>query len=234
LNDLPLLFPLPDQIPNGLRINGNFGIKVSGDIYIAVLNLVIANESSEPVSDFQIKFNKNIYQIGPDEMDPNLIIQPGRSSTISLNCSIGSVPTTDIHTELIQVALKSSLGFCVFESCLPLSLVLIPEGNLEFNEFMQMWNTIVNSNVEFIGHSLYQEPLAISNVLERYNIFVVNNGIEDDKVSLFISAKIGVDDTILLMQLQISNNCRLIIKSDVPEYVQLMKDVVMAVLTQQH
>lgn len=233
-SDLPLLFPLLDHAPNGLQINGSFGIQVSGDIYEPVLNLFIGNLTSEPINSLQIKFNKNIYQIGPQDIDPNLTIPAGGFVNVALTCGIGVVPTNEVHTESIQIALKSSVGVCVFESCLPLSLVLVPEGNLQRAEYFELWDTIQQEVSDHIGYSLYQDTQGITGVLERYNIFVVDDKDQDGSPCLLLSAKIGVDDTILLMKLILSNDCKFIIKTDVVEYIQLIKDVVIAVLTQQH
>jgi len=233
-SDLPLLFPLPDQEPNGLQINGSFGIQVSGEIYIPVLNLMIANQTDQPINDFQIKFNKNIYEIGPEDINPELSIPPGAFVNLALNCAIGLVPTNENHTESIQVALKSSIGVCVFESCLPLSLVLVPEGNLSRTDYIDIWHAIRNEVTENIGWSMYRDTQSITSVLERYNIFVVDDKDEDGSPCLLLAAKIGVDDTILLMKLLVSDEMKFTIRTDVMEYIQLIKGVVIAVLTQQH
>jgi hypothetical protein len=49
------------------------------------------------------------------------------------------------------------------------------QGNLQRTEYFELWDTIQQEVSDHIGYSLYQDTQTITSVLERYNIFVVDD-----------------------------------------------------------
>lgn len=99
-----------------------------------------------------------------------------------MQCVSGEVSPELLATNSVQVGLKSSLGVAIFTLPLPLSSLLVPEGQLEKGDYLQMWRDIQTEHYTDLANIFTSEVGAATSRLAQYNIFSVAQRNVDGRV----------------------------------------------------
>uniref|UniRef100_A0A6B2KXR6 Beta-adaptin appendage C-terminal subdomain domain-containing protein n=1 Tax=Arcella intermedia TaxID=1963864 RepID=A0A6B2KXR6_9EUKA len=148
------------QSGHGLEIRGKFVPKSEG---LVDLKLSLSNQSLLPVTEFQIKFKPNIYQLTPPQNLSASNINPNHSSTLTITCPISPNPPSPLPSPSpeIQAALRTNLGVCYFTAPLPLSILLSPAGRLEKDVWVGHWRSLTKElyfDLQLTGDFAEKQP----------------------------------------------------------------------------
>lgn len=122
----------------------------------------------------------------------------------------------------------------------------MPEGRLDGEEYLQMWRSIeaetndelgaIDSRTTFFfqfGLTLLSaiDVASITALLQQYLIFLIAERVVDSQVFLYLSTKVGTDNTFILMELALSpGECKLCTKTSVEDYIPLIRDTIVVLL----
>jgi hypothetical protein len=144
-----------------------------------VLDLTIANKGAEPLSRFEIRFNKNSFQlnnaggaidIGTPQLNPGQVVNVDVPLTPT-----GPAPGTPVNNK-VQIAVRNSANKVAYGTVTcPLTAVLTEDGKLESRNYLDMWRTEITNENE-VNETIYgvrAGPDGLRDILQNYRIFFV-------------------------------------------------------------
>jgi hypothetical protein len=223
---IPKEIVLTAEKGKGMQISSSYS-KKNGQPSV---DFTIFNQSTLPLSDFAIQFNKNSFGIAPTPLQVTSIM-PGQSVETSLllvqnpNLLNSSLPLNNI----IQVAIKNNLGVFYFQLSIPLHILFNEKGQLSREEYIMKWKNIPEEHFKDITNILTFDPNTIQNKLQQYNIFYIASRKLQLQDYLYFSAKIN--ETIFLLELAIGGTgCKLCSKTNNPELIPLLEQSIATIL----
>jgi len=139
---------LSENTSSGLRITGV--IACGHDDNMPQYDLLITNLTQRQLAGFQFQFNKNSFMLAPYVQPHVDIVSPGESRRCIIPLSYLGVASRGKVSPLLQVAVKSLQNDDVFyfNDQIPLEAVMLPDSQMEFDHFVQHWQ----SPVFIFGH----------------------------------------------------------------------------------
>ncbi|TPX32913.1 hypothetical protein SmJEL517_g04087 [Synchytrium microbalum] len=201
------------QSGRGLEVQGTFARR-QREIY---MDLTFTNRALQPLTEFSILFNKNTFSLTPAQpLQVRVPLFPNQSSETSLPLKIEALPQLSSPVNNLQIALKSNAGISYFQVLIPLHVLFIENGQVEQNEWLQMWkqdipdsnevkrtlNGLVFGNGGGNGVELVRSKLALNNVF-----LIAQRSIESGLVVLYTSTKLQ-DGTAFLSEIKFDGGMR--------------------------
>jgi len=222
---------LPAERGYGLQVAAAFSRR-DGQLY---LDLQLSNHTQVPITGLAIQFNKNSFSLVPSQ--PQVpILMPGQSVDASLllgthpNQLNPNPPTSNI----IQIAMKVIIGeekVVYFQTQLPLHTLFLENGQLEREEYLNLWKNITEEHFKDITILASSEPNIIQKKLETNRLFYIARRTVQQQEFLYFSSKLPGDNTILLVELAVGNGaCRICIKTANPDLIPLLEQSLISIL----
>eukprot|EP01027_Heterolobosea_sp_BB2_P027382 GEZU01042735.1.p1 GENE.GEZU01042735.1~~GEZU01042735.1.p1 ORF type:complete len:934 (-),score=381.24 GEZU01042735.1:29-2830(-) len=234
---VPKTIVLPAARGNGMQILAAF----TNDGNQLFLNFTFENHSQQPLTGFQIQFNKNTFGIAPTaplNVTP-AVINPGTSGEAQLPMGNRGV-RSDLYNRNIQIALKNNTGVYYFQAVLPLSRVMLTAeqgGRLERGEFLAIWKSIPDENerqAQF-PNTRTTDLEAIKRMLEDNRVYFIAKRSLPGQENLYFSAKLPSPNDVLfvveLVVFQGQPGCRVSVKTANVEYSDLFIEDLKSILT---
>jgi len=128
------------QQGKGMEIKGHL-VRRNGE---SVYDLVISNQSAQPLSGFAIQFNKNLFSILPGTV-PAITVNPGQSVPTSFAVKFGDASQAQAagpNASQLQIALKNNVGVHYFSDNITLHSVFVESVPVEQGPFLQEWKSL--------------------------------------------------------------------------------------------
>jgi AP-1 complex subunit beta-1 len=130
----------------GLEISG---VVVRGTNGAPLYNLTFTNRTQMPLDGFQLQFNKNTFRLALVSQPQLATIAPGESRSCQVPLSFSGQSAGSTASAVLQVAVKSprqNQAVFYFNDQVPLESVLLSDGRMDNNVFMQQWQSIPNTH----------------------------------------------------------------------------------------
>eukprot|EP01096_Ripella_sp_DP13-Kostka_P000567 TRINITY_DN1060_c0_g2_i1.p1 TRINITY_DN1060_c0_g2~~TRINITY_DN1060_c0_g2_i1.p1 ORF type:complete len:941 (-),score=529.23 TRINITY_DN1060_c0_g2_i1:66-2798(-) len=222
---------LPADKGDGMQLTAAFALR-SGQLYYL---LTITNQSSAPISQFVIQFNKNVFGLAPAGTLPANPINPGQSSDFVLPLSYGSLfSPPGSASPFLQIGLKNNIKLYFFQDVLPFRLFFRSTGRFEKKEFLDLWKSLPpTTEVETVINNLRSNDVErVQRHLEANHVFTIAIRKLEDKNVLYSSFVLH-DGAVVLLELNFvptSNDCSATIKTQHSNSTAVVIEVLNALL----
>jgi len=197
-----------------------------------VLSLTILNQSSVPLSDFAIQFNRNSFGIVPPQPNvPISVVSPGAVAEASVALIVH--PSMENNTvsvsPVIEIAMKNNVGISYFMMNFPLHVLFTEAGQLSRDDYLTLWKSIPQENLRDL--TLQLDLDTVQRKLQASNVFLVARR-TDQQEYLYFSSKLAKNDTILLLEIRVGPGLfRCCTKTLETDYVPLYEQSIAYILT---
>ena len=195
-NEFRLFYPSESTLLSadkgaGLEISG---VIMRGEDNLPCYSLKLTNHTSVHIDHFQFQFNKNSFMLAPCSQLQYSKVAPNESFRCLLRLSFSGSSSEKTASPWLQVAVKSSHQcgeVFYFNDRVPLESVLLPEGRLEYEKFVQLWNCATDEYVAQCQMSELLTPEAVIRAFDSLNVFACSPASfsESDNSSVYLSAK---------------------------------------------
>eukprot|EP00029_Vermamoeba_vermiformis_P013847 TRINITY_DN877_c0_g1_i2.p1 TRINITY_DN877_c0_g1~~TRINITY_DN877_c0_g1_i2.p1 ORF type:complete len:881 (+),score=403.46 TRINITY_DN877_c0_g1_i2:5113-7755(+) len=212
----------------GLEIRAAF-VRRNGEV---VLDSTLINQSQAPMSNFVLKFNKNIFNLAPAVENPQLTLMPGQSIDYSFKCNTSNVPGAGL-ANYIQAGVAVNAGVRFFFN-IPLSLhvVFTESGRLDKGAYLDMWRGIVNEKTTEVQQLYTSDVHLLLQKLESFNVFFIAKSKNPDngKEYVYMSVRLMNDLLMLVEFLFEGNKAVMCCKTNAEGFVPMLQQSIEAIL----
>jgi hypothetical protein len=225
---------LPAKSAQGMEISGTFARR-GGKIY---LDITFTNRAMQPISDFQMQFNKNTFGLVPtgnlDVRSP-VVTNSSVDASLQLNFNPLQKALKDPINSL-QIAIKNNVSVFYFQTPLHLHVLFPEDGGVERSEYLKLWKEIPETNEHTLQISAlkFQNADAVKNKLSLNNIFAVAERQVDNRTLVYCSTSVLPDRQVFLIELTFDStfqSCNAAIKTYAVELLNPFQEALSAILT---
>ncbi|KAJ3282457.1 hypothetical protein HK104_010878 [Borealophlyctis nickersoniae] len=198
----------------GLDLQGTFARR-NGEIF---MDLTFANRTSAPMTDFAIQFNVNSFGVTPKTpLQVPSPLGPNQTADVSLPLGTSGGVQKMEPTNLIQVALKNSVGVFYFQTFIPLHILFADDSSVVPATYGPLWTGAGAT------HQFSLSGLTLSDVpgkLKRNGISVVQ---QPNPSTFHVSAKTANGSLILAEITVAPPNVNVVAKSQSSDLLPLFQ-----------
>jgi len=156
------------------------------------LDMYINNHSSQPLSQWAIKFNENFVGVQPNgPLSAVGTVAVNQTKPFALPLIASKAPVLQ-HIGVIQVAIKTDLGVFYWNQPVNPVLLFSEDGKLADSEFLSLWRQLPDQSESTLNFSSSRPftSAEITPIIEKRNIFVVaTRTINKQTQAIYASAK---------------------------------------------
>jgi len=196
------------------------------------LEMTLTNQGQSSLVNFLLKFNKNTFNITPENEAIPLQLMPGQSMDYSQRMTLLVPPQQSPLTNMIQAGLQHQGGRFFFNIPLPLHVVFQEEGRLDKSIYLNMWRTIPTEKSYEIKNLVSSDVNLLLQKLESYNVFFIAKSKNPDsgKEFVYLSVKL-MNDVVMLLEFNFNGNmCSLCVKTQGEGFVPMLQSSIEYIL----
>ncbi|ELR15176.1 uncharacterized protein ACA1_217590, partial [Acanthamoeba castellanii str. Neff] len=140
---------------------------------------------------FMVQFNKNFYRLKPAKTLLDITaVGPGQTSDVLVPLSADG--DEGPVSPAIHVAVKNNVDVFYFLAECPLNVFFSPDGALEKSAYLAAWKDIPNESerVQQLGPLVTADSNALTDLLQRHNIFLIAKRRVNDNEVLYLSTRV--------------------------------------------
>jgi len=218
---------LPAMQGNGMQLAGAF-IRSNNQL---VLELNFSNQTTNPMGEFAIQFNKNSYALAPGQ--PQLqMLMPGQSidSQIPITTHPTMLSQGQPMSPAVQICVKNNINKYFFQMMVPTQALFTENGLVSKEEYLGTWKNVQNEHFVDINPTKLDRD-EIQRKLQSNNVFYIAHRNVQQQEMIYFSARV-LSDTIVFMELTLSpSGCKLCTKCARAEFIPGVEQAISYILS---
>jgi len=218
---------LPAMQGNGMQLTGAF-VRSGGQMF---LELNFSNQTSNPMGEFAIQFNKNSYALAPGQPQIQLLM-PGQSvdSQIPITTHPTMLSQGQPVSPAVQICVKNNINKYFFQMMVPTHVLFTENGLVSKEEYLSLWKNVQHEHFVDINPTRLDRD-EIQRKLQSNNVFYVAHRNVQQQEMIYFSARI-LNETLVFVELTLSpNGCKLCTKSSKLEVIPGVEQAISFILS---
>jgi len=199
------MFLQPEAASGMLKLGGSFR-RTDGKMY---MDFTGQNCGQQPLSGFAVQFNKNSFQLSPDNPSLNFgTLAPQQMGKCSISLNTSGQMNLQKPLMLLQIAIKTSVGVSYFSCQPPMHMCYVESGAIPRGDFAAMWQKEGVESKNTVEGMKAANPQALIATLQAANVFLVEQRQgPSNECMMYFSAKL-VNNIVVLLEIKIAGQGR--------------------------